>query len=355
MPAMPAMPAMRAADLDELLSLELLGSLTSPVESLRSEPLTSPGYSGASLSRLLLRHPNGGRTSLVLKRIQLWANWVAERSGDTVGREAALLGERALDNVWSVFSSPYRAYACQGGEVGLLMDDLADHLLPDVDEPLTLGQEDGLLSALANLHAAFWESDALDLPWLTSPPQLLGLLAPGPLLTNTANAQVAPVVELALRGWDLAFSVLPEAAAEVLRRPIGLVVAEHTDLPRTLLHGDAKVANFAFLPGGGIAAFDWALVGAGPCTMDLGWYLAVNASRLARPKEQVIDRYRELLEDALTVPLPDGLWERLVTFGVVTGARLLLWDKAPMNVGATEKRKEEWNWWVDRLTALAQP
>jgi Phosphotransferase enzyme family len=349
------MPAVRAADLDALISLELLGSLTSPVESLRSEPLTSPGYSGASLSRLLLGHPSGGPTSLVLKHIRLRANWVAERSGDTVGREAALLGERSLDNIWSVFSSPYRAYACRGDEVRLLMDDLTDQLLPDIDEPLTLSQEDGLLSALARLHAAFWQSDTLNLPWLTSPRQLLGLLAPETLPINTATEPVAPVLQLAFRGWDRAFAALPEAAVKVLRRPLDLVVAENADLPRTLLHGDAKVANFAFLPSGGIAAFDWALVGAGPCTMDLGWYLAVNASRLARPKEQVIERYRELLEGALAEPLPDGLWARLVTFGVVTGARMLLWEKAPMNVDATEQGNEEWNWWVDRLTVSAQP
>jgi ADP-heptose:LPS heptosyltransferase len=89
--------------------------------------------------------------------------------------------------------------------------------------------------------------------------------------------------------------------------------------------------------------------------MELGWYLAVNASRLARPKEQVIERYRELLEDALAEPLPNGLWERLVAFGVATGARMLLWEKAPMNVGSTENGNEEWNWWVSRLAALAQP
>lgn len=41
-------------------------------------------------------------------------------------------------------------------------------------------------------------------------------------------------------------------------------------LPRTLLHGDARVANFALLPGQRVTAFDWALIGAGPATIDLG-------------------------------------------------------------------------------------
>ena len=347
------MPAQRAADLDELLSFQLLGSLAGPVESVQSVPLEAPGYSGASLSRVFLEHPGARQTRLVLKRIQLGSNWVADRSGDTVGREAALLDERALDSVWTVFSSPYRAYAHRGQSVAILMDDLTDHLLPDADDPLTVGQEDGLLSALANLHAMFWEDDALDLPWLASPLQILGLLASETLPRNIGDMQVAPVLELAVQGWDRAFSLLPGAAANVLRQPLEQVAAEYIDLPRTLVHGDAKIANFAFLPGGRVAAFDWALVGAGPCTLDLGWYLAVNASRLARPREGVIARYRELLESALGETLADSLWERLVAFGVITGARLLLWAKVPMDVNAPENDRAEWKWWVDRLIASA--
>ncbi|HEY7728921.1 MAG TPA: phosphotransferase [Candidatus Eisenbacteria bacterium] len=71
------------------------------------------------------------------------------------------------------------------------------------------------------------------------------------------------------------------------------------DLPRTLLHGDAKVANFALMPDSRVAELDWALVGAGPASVDLGRYLAVNASRLARPKEEAVARYRTLLAERL--------------------------------------------------------
>ena len=348
------MPAQRAADLDELLSFQLLGSLAGPVSAVQSVPLEAPGYSGASLDRIFLDHPGGRQTGLVLKRIQLGSNWVADRSGDTIGREAALLDERSLDSVWSVFSSPYRAYACHGQRVSILMDDLTDHLLPDADDPLTVGQEDALLSALANLHALFWEDAALDLPWLASPLQILGLLASETLPRNIGDGQVAQVLDLAALGWDRAFALLPGAVANVLRQPLDQVAAEYIDLPRTLVHGDAKVANFACLPGGRVAAFDWALIGAGPCTLDLGWYLAVNASRLARPKEDVVARYRELLESARGEALSDGLWERMVAFGVITGARLLLWAKVPIDVNGPENDRTEWRWWVDRLVALAK-
>ncbi|MBI5946657.1 MAG: phosphotransferase [Chloroflexi bacterium] len=346
------MTAVRADHLDELISLELLGSVAGrPAESVESQPLNAPGYSGASLSRLLVHHGDGTPTSLVLKRVQLGANWVADRTGDAVGREAALLGEPALDDVWSVFASPYRAYARDGSEVALLMEDLTDHLLPDVDEPLTMEQEDGLLTALASLHAVFWESAVLQIGWLASPRQVLGVLAAETLPGNTTDGETTAVPGLAMQGWARAFSMLPEAAAAVLRRPIASTVAEYSDLPRTLLHGDAKVANFAIMPGGRVAAFDWALMGAGPCGMDLGWYLAINASRLARPKEAVIARYRELLETARGEPLAHGVWERLERLAVVTGAHMLLWSKAPAGDG-DEKTAAEWEWWVERLAAL---
>ena len=65
-------------------------------------------------------------------------------------------------------------------------------------------------------------------------------------------------------------------------------------------------------------------------------------------------RYRELLESARGEALSDGLWERMVAFGVITGARLLLWAKVPIDVNGPENDRTEWRWWVDRLVALAK-
>ena len=100
------------------------------------------------------------------------------------------------------------------------------------------------------------------------------------------------------RAPRLGDGVLPSPAPRQgpLGRPASVLAADCAGLPWTLLHGDAKVANFALLPGRRVAAFDWQLLGIGPATLDLGWYLAVNAGRLARPKEHVIARYRDLLD-----------------------------------------------------------
>jgi aminoglycoside phosphotransferase (APT) family kinase protein len=121
-----------------------------------------------------------------------------------------------------------------------------------------------------------------------------------------------------------------------------------------LVHGDVKVANFAPIPGRGVAAFDWALVGAGPPTTDLGWYIAVNASRLARSKETVIACYRELLERELGQELDDALWARLEDVAVIYGARTMLWAKAAPAAAGSEAARAEWEWWARRLEEAAE-
>jgi aminoglycoside phosphotransferase (APT) family kinase protein len=129
-----------------------------------------------------------------------------------------------------------------------------------------------------------------------------------------------------------------------------MLAAACAGLPATLLHGDAKVANFAILPSGRVAAFDWQLLGTGPATLDIGWYLAVNASRLTRPKEQVLARYRDLLESCLATHLPDALWHRLVSLGILCGALMLLWSKAlALEESGSPAAAAEWDWWVARL------
>jgi aminoglycoside phosphotransferase (APT) family kinase protein len=120
-------------------------------------------------------------------------------------------------------------------------------------------------------------------------------------------------------------------------------------LPRTLVHGDAKVANFAILPGGRVSAFDWAIAGAGPCTIDIGWYLAVNASRLTGTKDQLLDRYRGFLEDARGEPLDQPTWSRLEEVAVTCGARMLLWSKALALDAGRPGADAEWAWWARRL------
>jgi hypothetical protein len=243
------------------------------------------------------------------------------------------------------------AFATGPNEIALLMRDLTGDLLPDVREPLAQEQERRLLGSLARLHAHFWDWNPSDSDWLVQPGQYGDLL--GPAITDDPGALsvLSPALgsDVTL-GWTTVNARLPDVS-RLLARPGALWEREWADLPRTLLHGDSKVANFALVPDGRVAAFDWAMIGHGPCTIDLGWYLAVNAPRLTGPKEQVILRYRTCLEDALGRRLPAPIWKRLEDVAVVSGARMLLWSKALGLERGRPGAREEWDWWVGRLGA----
>jgi hypothetical protein len=322
--------------------------------SVREERLSTVGFSGATHRRLVAVLPAGETRSFVLKLCDPEREWTAIRTADHVGREWSLLAEPALDRVWEAFVSPYVAYAVEGQRSGLLMEDLGAHVFSDVREPIPRSHEDELLTALARLHARFWRSPALSIPWLGRASLTSEMVCPTVLDDATALALMPPALRERLRlGWDAALTRLSARAADVLRCPAQTVQEAWDDLPHALVHGDVKVANFAPIPGRGVAAFDWALIGAGPSTTDLGWYLGVNASRLAQSKEAVIARYRELLERELEQQLDDALWARLEDVAVIYGARTMLWAKGAQVAAGGETAHIEWTWWARRLEEAA--
>lgn len=337
------------ATIDALSDAGALGAVVGQVASLRRSLLATPGYSGAVHERLDVALHDGERVSLVLKRTRLDRDFTAYRTGDTIGREAMLLAEPALAGVWQVFRCPYRAFAIGDGTVGLLMDDVSAHLLPDVDEPLAEAEEDALLSGLARLHARYWGSPVLRLPWLAQPHHLFGVIGPRSGEEEACRPWARALFETVTAGWKVALARVPSPIAAVLTRPAEALARECASLPRTVVHGDAKVANFAPFPDGRVAAFDWEWVAAGPATLDLGWYLAVNSGRLARTKEEVIARYRSFLESALGFALSDAVWERMASLAVLCGGVMLLWAKALALESGHRDAAAEWNWWVGHL------
>jgi hypothetical protein len=335
--------------IDDLSSPERLGEIVGPVESIVHMPLATVGFSQAQHERLTVHLRDGSQVKLVLKRFRLADSWTAYRTGDTVGREAALLTEPALGSVWQVFRNPYRALAIEGGEIGLLMTDLTDTLVPDEGSAITEIQQELFLRSLAGLHARFWESDALYLPWLAPLSARFHILHPTSSSEELNRANTAPVFTLVQRGWGIALQKLPDRIATLLQRPAEQTAGDFSHLPKTLLHGDTKLANFGFCDRGGVAAFDWATMGKGPATVDLGYCLAINSARLPSDKEQVIARYRRLLERELHRQIPPGAWDDMVTLAIVAGAGMLLWSKALALDAGTPGAAADWAWWVAQL------
>lgn len=343
----------RLPDPATLIEPRMLERVLGPIAGVSTAPLATPGYSAATHTRVHVRLADGGARDLVLKHTTVGDDWLSLRTGDRFGREGQLLGEPALDDVWQAFACPYVAWAAADGELALLMDDLTPYLLPDVREPITDEQEERLLAAVAVQHARFWDAPALDLPWLARPEQLLGLLNPGELARGVERGFAHPVLERAHAGWRAAFTRLPARTVALLREPPAALAARIGHLPRTLIHGDFKVANFALIPGGRVAAFDWAIVGAAPAAMELAWHLAVNATRLPGSKEQSIARYRRVLEAALGRTPGDPFWNETIQHAVVMGAAMMLWSKAMALESGRDGARAEWDWWAERLVSIA--
>jgi hypothetical protein len=335
--------------IDDLSSPERLEELVGPVRSIERVPLPTVGFSQAYHERLTVQLVNGSQMSFVLKRFAPAVTWTAYRTGDAVGREAAILTEPALAEVWEVFRNPYRAFAMQNGEVGLLMTDLTDSLVSPAGRALTETQENDFLGSLAALHARFWESESLQIPWLAPLSARFHILHPTAGTEELNRTPVAAVFTLVQRGWEIALRNLPARIATLLQRPAGHTAGDFSHLPQTLLHGDAKVANFGFCVDSQLAAFDWATMGRGPATVDLGYCLAINSALLSPDREQVIARYRYLLESKLQRQIPQRTWDDMVTLAIVAGAGMLLWSKALALDSDAPGAAAEWAWWATEL------
>jgi hypothetical protein len=314
------------------------------------ESFTTPGGSVGTSTRVALRvtyNEAGQRAGLPT---ELFAKLVA-----TYRQRVLLGGAHVLDGETVFFTRlrPHIEMEAPQGYAGVvderawksivIMEDIAATKGAQFIEPiapLTREQVEDLVLNLARMHGAMWEHAEISV--LKTPRDHYNNVSA--FLDMEKRCQV---------GMERAKSVIdPRVYGEAgrlwegTRRALALATDE---LPRTLLHGDARLVNFAFLPDGRVAAFDWQLASAGPATLDLGYYLIGNARRRARPTEAVIARYRGCLEARLGSVLPAALWDRLLAAGVLYGAAMLLWDRALDLDEGLPGAAAEWDWWIAHL------
>jgi len=344
----------RFKTISDLSNPAMLGKLIGPVAMISKTLLSAVGFSGSVLERIEVHLQSGEVRNLILKYTRLEEDWLTQRAQDQVGREAALLGESGLSGLWKNVHCPYVAFAVENGEIGLLMDDFSEFLFPDVREPINKGSEDLILNTMASFHAAFWESSVVkEVKWLIKPHQYLEVLGPGEHESDQFAPPPHKIMYNMREGWKTALRLLPGPISHLLRKPPIELFRPWKELPITLLHGDAKMANMAILPTGKLVLFDWTYVGCGPCGIELGWFLAVNSTRLASSKDEVLIKYRSSLESHLKYRLEERTWEKMKELAIVTGAMMMLWNKALGFQSGTERGKDEWTWWVAQLNKVA--
>jgi hypothetical protein len=345
-------PPVMLPTLADLTNAASLTTLVGPIVGIDIEPLPTPGFSGSRHRRMRVKRVGAPALPLVLKLTSATGDWLHRITGARRSREADLLRSPELAGIWSIFACPYIAFAEEGPETGLLMHDLSAHLFPDVRQPIAQDDEDLLLRSLARLHALFWARTLPSVGWMMSLDAYQSLFGPnlvGHPFASLLPEQLRPAI---LGGWEEALRRAPKPVADHLRAPAAERVDAWRELPRTLVHGDAKVANFAILPGQRVAAFDWAIIGWAPAAVDLGWYLAVNASRIATSKEHAIARYRGFLEMQLGLPFHPAEWKAFEDAAVEIGARMLLWSKANAAARGDGAALAEWGWWMERIAAM---
>lgn len=222
---------------------------------------------------------------------------------------AKLRGQRAvqrqMDRAMGLFQREAHFYAAFAGEVPvrtprcwfvgdgdstpLLLEDLADQRMGDQTEGMRLTDAEATLDALADQHAAFWESDRLGEPWLALPgegdyAETIGtLVASGaPMLAERYGDHISR---------ELMGTILDRASAwtEILARLV--------EGPQTLIHNDARLDNLFFAEDGTPCLIDWQLAARGRGTQDVGNLLAgsMDGDDLSTHWERLLRRYHDRL------------------------------------------------------------
>jgi hypothetical protein len=348
------MPPVRFDRLAHLTESKFLEPLFGPVRAVEQQAMRAPGFSGARFERVTVVLGVGATRTLVLKLVNPRSDWTSRLTGDVRGREALVLDSAELAPVWDTFACPYLAWAREGDALGLLMQDLGPHLLPDVREPLPLGVETRLLDALARMHARFWNATPDSGSGLGDAERLAGVLSPAVAASERARDPDSPLFRRVAEGWGICEARLAPASWDLVRDGARVFAERSAGLPLTLLHGDSKVANFAPFPDGRVAAFDWAMATRGPVAIELGYYLAMNASRLADSREGATARYRERLESALGEPIAPADWSLTVDLAALASAALVLWSKAHLLEAGSPGAADQWAWYEAELERLAR-
>ncbi|WP_290653349.1 phosphotransferase [Aquisalimonas sp.] len=192
----------------------------------------------------------------------------------------------------------------------LLMDDVS----PDIvtrsgwTEAHTLR----LFEAMASLHATHWEAPDTPREGIGTLSATTALLVEIALYASTGRASVEWAARSA-EAFQVPRMLLPgflEAAGTgnadfylTLLRRWRDIVAALDDQPSTLLHGDLRRANVAFVDGQ-VVLFDWELAARGSAAADLAWHWFLhywayppNDGRLPTDRLWLRDAYLDRLEE----------------------------------------------------------
>ena len=324
-------------NLDELLAPDTLSELLSqPVTRVDYQPMKENGGSaGGKLS-----YVDTDTDRLVLKRMSIEHDWIMYATNDQQCRSIRLWQYGLLDELRPHLEHKIIACARDGDGWGILMHDLSDGLLKGWETSIPPKLVPVFLDRLARIHATFWNDPRLQDP-------RLGLCAPAKrldyfsltLAKNHKGDQRGPIPGWIREGWKIMETALDRDVFLILRRlqddPQPLLDAMDR-YPKTLMHGDYRDANLAYMKADQTVAFDWQSAASSMMTTDLAWYIPHRSVQVAMGKTRVIRYYRERLEGYLNKRFADMDWEAMIGLGNLHHALLIICLPAFFSVHADD-------------------
>ncbi|HEX9035856.1 MAG TPA: hypothetical protein VF808_02595 [Ktedonobacterales bacterium] len=347
------------------------------------------GLSGAHLSRVRLASPAGPwgeaprwRGARMVKEQHALGGWIAQATHDDHVREVTLfqsgLAQRIPRRIglaverWSLVPSEMETNTTYGA---LLMRDVRNRLMRDpYRAPRGHLPESvrSVLAALAEMHARFWGSPALDEPdlGLVSLRDTLLWLAPPAIEEALASGLNDPYLYLAQRGWKAFFRLISPDDAATLSATVASperALAAIGRLPRTLTHGDVWGPNMGRFPptrhppraGSQTLLIDWALVAVAPglwdpLTMLGAWHSLSPVTLLSAYRAHLTPRLK-----ARGIALLPATWRLLVASAWLRGtlgfgeayARAV--EEAPGAL-AHQRALARLRWWASRGARAAR-
>lgn len=178
------------------------------------------------------------------------------------------------------------------GRFVLLIEDLTDLRLGDQLAGCSVQEAGDLATAIARVHARTWnENDLANHDWL--PPV-------------NAPHYLALVPESFRQGWAAAQERYPGVIPQALKDLDGVylpnVLALQNRLasaPRCLAHGDFRLDNVFFGPGGEHVIIDWQITGRARGPYDIGYLMSqsIGVSDRRSGEKGIIERYHQTLVD----------------------------------------------------------
>lgn len=307
--------------------------------------LTSDSKSGSAFERVVI----GGEPHIV-KYVHIDDDWTMRFFGDVGCHPLKVWGSGLMDLLPDRIEHGVVGVAKGVGRdrlgAAILMRDLGDDLVPAGDDPLPLDQHRGYLDTMAELAAASW--GWVDDVGLVSLASRWSSFSDVNLDGERRNGWPDAVPPIAAEGWarfaDRAPSDVVTVVNALRNDPQPLIDALGAS-PRCFVHGDWKLGNVGTARDGRTVLIDWTYPGSAPIGCDLGWYLALNRSRLPESKEECIAALGTSLEAHGVATA--GWFDHQVAICLLGTLAQFGWEKALGD-------DDELGWWCDRARQAAR-